>query len=108
MRFIELLHDEYKRKLLQYHYSDNTHLFIRISKLFNSFVNHIHQLYLETHVKHTKTIDKTHTYYPLVKSLHAQYKRTNKRITYRDVKEKISNLHINIINDLFKKLELPN
>lgn len=108
MRYIELLNDEAKQRLLLYYYNENANLFTKIAKLFSGFVYHIHQLYLESHVKHTKIIDKSHTYFPLVKSLHAQYKRTHNRITYNDVKQKISNMHVNIINDLFKKLELPN
>jgi len=108
MRYIELINDDFKRNLLKLYYPEHTKLINKVHKLYYDFIYHIHQLYLETHIKHTKVIDKTHTYFPLIKSLHAQYKRTRNVILYKDVKEKIEKMHINIIKDLFKKLELPN
>jgi hypothetical protein len=108
MRYIELINDEPSRKLLQMYYSEYNSLFKKIHKLYNDFIYHIYQLYLESHVHHTKKIDKSHVYFPLIKSLHFQYKKTNKAIIYNDVKIRIGNMHVNIINDLFKKLEVPN
>lgn len=108
MRYLELINDDSSRKLLKLYYPEHNKLFKDIHKLYNNFINHIHHLYIESHVQHVIKIDNSHVYFPLVKSLHSQYKKTHKPITFIDVKQRIDSMHINIINDLFRKLETSN
>jgi len=92
MRYLELLNDTESCKLLRYHFNESKFVFDFVEHSLQNLVKEIHQLYMDSHVKHTIKIDETHPYHRTLRQLHAQYKNTNQPITKTAVREKLNSL----------------
>jgi hypothetical protein len=92
MRYLELLSDVDSKKLLRYYFSESKFVFDFVEHSLQNLSKEIHQLYMDSHVKHTIKIDETHPYHRTLRQLHAQYKNTNQPITKLAVREKLNSL----------------
>jgi hypothetical protein len=92
MRYLELLNDAESSKKLRYYFNESKFVFDFVEHSLQNLVKEIHQLYMDSHVKHTITIDETHPYHRTLRQLHAQYKNTNQPITKTAVREKLNSL----------------
>lgn len=97
MRFLELLKDEDSLKQLEENYVEHQRLFNLIRQSLRKQVKTIHKLYIDSHVKHLKTVTEDDVYFRTLKQLHAQYKKTNKPITFEDVHDRINHLDKNVL-----------
>jgi hypothetical protein len=97
MRFLDLLKDPEALALLERFYGEYHFMFMMIKSDLMKLVKAIHQLYIESHVKHSVNITDDNMYFRTLKQLHAQYKTTNKPITFEEVKNKVFSLDKNVI-----------
>lgn len=97
MRYIELLQDEKSLKILEENYKDHMLLFAMIKHQMCNLYKEIHQLYFQSHIKHTFNVTKTHKYYRTLRQLHGIYKTTGNPITLSEVKSKVDSLDKNVI-----------
>ena len=101
MRYLELLNDP-NLPLLEKYYSENVLLFTMIKHCLNNLYKQVHQLYINSHVKHQITITNDNPLFQTLKQLHGFYKKTGNIITLDQVKDKINSLDPNIIKKLLK------
>lgn len=92
MRYLELLNDIESSKLLKYYFNESKFVFDFVEHSLTNLSKEIHQLYMESHVKHTIKIDETHPFHRTLRQLHAQYKTTNQPITKQAVRDKLNSL----------------
>lgn len=92
MRYLELLNDAESAKLLKYYFNESKFVFDFVEHSLVNLSKEIHQLYMDSHVKHTIKIDETHPFHRTLRQLHAQYKTTNQPITKQAVREKLNSL----------------
>lgn len=92
MRYLELLNDTESSKLLKYYFNESKFVFDFVEHSLVNLSKEIHQLYMDSHVKHTIKIDETHPFHRTLRQLHAQYKTTNQPITKQAVREKLNSL----------------
>lgn len=97
MRYLELLSKPETLDLLEKFYSENYFMFTFIKASLLKLVKLVYKMYVESHIKHTIQIKDDNLYYRTLRQLHAQYKTTNKPITFSDVQTKIYSLDKNII-----------
>lgn len=97
MRYLELLSKPETLDLLEKFYSENYFMFTFIKASLLKLVKLVYKMYVESHIKHTIEIKDDNLYYRTLRQLHAQYKTTNKPITFSDVQAKIYSLDKNII-----------
>lgn len=92
MRYLELLNDAESSKLLKYYFNESKFVFDFVEHSLVNLSKEIHQLYMDSHVKHTIKIDETHPFHRTLRQLHAQYKTTNQPITKQAVRDKLNSL----------------
>ena len=97
MRYLELLRNPDDLKLFEMFYGENKYMFnfIRISII--KMIKEVHKLYIDSHIKHCIEVKEGNMFYRTLRQLHAQYKITNKPISFEDVQNKIYSLDKNII-----------
>ncbi len=96
-RYLQLLKDNEKQKELEKYYYEHKKMFEGVRKEIFNLVKSIHKLYVNSHIKHTTKVTEEHMLYRTLRQLHAQYKKTNKPISYEDVYEKLRNLDTNLV-----------
>lgn len=97
MRFLELLNNPEELRYLEVCYSEHKYMFNFIRVQLIKLIKEIHKLYIDSHIKHTIQVKEENVYYRTLRQLHAQYKITNKPITFEDVQNKIHSLDKNIV-----------
>ena len=100
MRYLELLNKPESLMLLEQFYTEQNFMFTFIKASLLKLVKTVYKLYVESHIKHTVKVDEDNMYYRTLKQLHAQYKVTNKSISFSDVQEKIYSLDKMVIKKL--------
>lgn len=100
LRYLELLSKPEFLVQLEMCYSENFFLFAVVKHQLTNLYKTIHQLYMDSHVKHSLLITEHHPYFITCKQLHAQYKKTGDHITLDQVKNKINSLDKYTINKL--------
>ena len=97
MRYLELINDSESLKGLEEYYNEYNMLFTMIRFTLEKLYKQVYYLYVQSHIKHQVKIEEGHLFYQTLRQLHGQYKKTNKAITFDDVKTKISSLDKHII-----------
>ena len=97
MRYLELLQKPETLELLEKFYSEHYFMFTVIKASLLKLVKTVYQMYVESHIKHTVEIKEDNVYYRTLRQLHAQYKTTNRGISFVDVQTKIYSLDKKII-----------
>ena len=92
MRYLELLNDQEKLLLLEQTYPEHMMVFTLIKHSLNNLYKQIHKLYIDSHVKHSITVENTHKFYQTLRQLHGEYKTKGHMITLDKVKEKVNSL----------------
>ena len=102
MRYLELLNKPETLQIFEKIYGENYFMFtfIRVSLL--KLVKIVYKLYIDSHIKHVVKIEQDNIYYRTLRQLHAQYKITNKPISFLDVQQKIYSLDKNVIKKLLQ------
>lgn len=96
-RVLELLKDPVSLGRFEQHYPEYSLLIALARHSLVEIAKTIHKLYIISHIKHLVQINEENIYYRTLKQLHAQYKNTNKPITYDDVLIKVSNLDSHVL-----------
>jgi hypothetical protein len=102
MRYIELLNSPKELQLFQKYYGENYYMFTIIKKSLYELVKNVYSLYVESHIKHNVQVKDDDIFYKTLRQLHAQYKTTNKNISYIDVQNKIYSLDKFVIRKLLR------
>ena len=97
MRYLELLKKPETLDLLEKFYSEHYFMFTFIKASLLKLVKTVYQMYVESHIKHTIEVKEDNLYYRTLRQLHAQYKTTNRSISFVDVQTKIYSLDKKII-----------
>lgn len=97
MRYLELLTNPDDLKLFEMFYGENKYMFNFIRIAIVKMIKEVHKLYIDSHIKHSIEVKEGNMYYRTLRQLHAQYKITNKPISFEDVQNKIYSLDKNII-----------
>ena len=100
MRFLELLSKPESLQLLEKFYSEHTLMFAFIKANLLQLVKTVYKLYVDSHIKHVIQVTDENIYYRTLRQLHAQYKITNKPISFDDVRTKIYSLDKMVIKKL--------
>lgn len=100
MRYLELLGDQESLTLLETNYTEHLMLFSMIKHSMDNLYKEIHNLYFQSHIKHSITITDKHRLYRCLKQLHGIYKKQGVVITLEEVTKKINSLDKNIIKKL--------
>lgn len=100
MRYLELLNDPERLHILEQNYSEYKFMFKLIKNEIFKLTKTIHQLYIDSHIKHIITVNEDNVYYKTLRQLHAQYKITNAPITFTEVQKKIYTMDKKIIKRL--------
>lgn len=102
MRYIELLQEPDKLKVLLDNYFESKYQFKLAQKDLEQLVKKTYKLYVDSHIKHEVQITDTDMSYRTLRQLHAQYKTQNRPINYDDVKNKIFSLDTHVIKTLLQ------
>lgn len=97
MRYLELLNDPEKLALLQMYYPENNMVFAMIKHCLGNLYKQVHNLYFQSHIKHSITIEEDNKFYRTLKQLHGQYKKQGTVITLEEVQKKINSLDPHIL-----------
>lgn len=100
MRYLELLNYPDKLELLEYNYPEHRMEFAMIKHSMNKFYREVHNLYYQSHIKHSVTVETTHKLYKTLQQLHGQYKKQGTVITLDEVIKKVNSLDKNVIKKL--------
>lgn len=100
MRYLELLNDPERLHILEQNYNEYKFMFKLIKNEVFKLTKTIHQLYIDSHIKHIIKINEDNIYYKTLRQLHAQYKITNVPITFSEVQKKIYTMDKRIIKKL--------
>ena len=100
MRYLELLNYPDKLELLEYNYPEHRMEFAMIKHSMNKFYREVHNLYYQSHIKHSITVETTHKLYKTLQQLHGQYKKQGTVITLDEVIKKVNSLDKNVIKKL--------
>lgn len=100
MRYLELLNEPQRLYILEQNYNEYKFMFKLIKNEIFKLTKTIHQLYIDSHIKHIITINEDNLYYKTLRQLHAQYKITNVPITFSEVQKKIYTMDKKIIKKL--------
>lgn len=100
MRYLELLNEPDNLKILESNYSENTMVFAMIKHCMNNLYKEVHNLYFQSHIKHSITVEEDHKLYRTLKQLHGQYKKQGTIITLEEVIKKVNSLDKNVIKSL--------
>lgn len=102
MRYLELLNDPEMLNELEMYYQEYFFTFAVIRESLNRLAKSIYRTYIDSHVKHVIRVNEEHAYYRTLKQLHAQYKTTEKPITFNDVLSKLYSFDKHVIKTLLK------
>lgn len=100
MRYLELLNNPEKLLLLEQNYPENLMVFSMIKHCMNNLYKQIHNLYYQSHIKHSVTVTEDNKFYRCLKQLHGIHKKQGVIITLEEVTKKINSLDKNIIKKL--------
>lgn len=100
MRFLELLEDPEKLQLLESNYPEHSMTFSMIKNSMNKLYREVHNLYYQSHIKHSVTVEESNKLYRTLKQLHGQYKKQGTIITLEEVVKKVNSLDKNVIKTL--------
>lgn len=100
MRYLELLNEPAKLEVFEKIYSENKFMFNVIKTQLFKLAKTIHQLYINSHVKHQIEVKDDNMYYKTLRQLHAQYKTTNNPIVFDEVRKKVCSMNANIVKKL--------
>jgi hypothetical protein len=100
MRYLELLNEPEKLQVLEYNYPECKMTFAMIKHCMTKLYKEVHNLYYQSHIKHSITVEETHKLYRTLKQLHGQYKKQGTIITLEEVTKKVNSLDKNIIKTL--------
>lgn len=100
MRYLELLNEPEKLKLLEDYYPEQLLEFAMIKHCLMNLYKNIHKLYIDSHIKHSILITDNHKFYRTLKQLHGYYKKTGSIITLEEVTKKVNSLDKNVIKKL--------
>jgi hypothetical protein len=100
MRYLELLGDSDKLQVLEANYPECNMTFAMIKHCMAKLYKEVHNLYYQSHIKHSVTVEETHKLYRTLKQLHGQYKKQGTIITLEEVTKKVNSLDKNIIKTL--------
>lgn len=106
MRYLELLNEPERLHIFEKNYNEYKFMFKLIKNELFNLIKTIHQLYIDSHIKHTIKINEDNIYYKTLRQLHAQYKITNVIITFSEVQKKIYTMDKKIIKKLLMWQEL--
>lgn len=98
LRYLEL--EPEQQKAIEQFYPEYKKSFSIIKQSMMKLVKTIHKSYVDSHIKHTITVTEDDIYYRTLRQLHAQYKTTNKPISYEDVQNKLNSLDKNTLHKL--------
>lgn len=101
-RYLELMQDTESAITLQKYYSEYKHEFKMARDAMFKLVKEIHKLYVDSHIKHVVSVTDENEHHRTLKQLHAQYKNTNKPITYQDVQNRLCSLHQTTLRKMLK------
>jgi len=102
MRYLELLKDPETLRQLEACYEEYFFTFAVIRESLHRLAKSIYRTYIDSHVKHVIQVKEDHPYHRTLRQLHAQYKTSQKPITFDDVFSKIQSLDKNVIKTLLK------
>jgi len=100
LRYLELLEEPDKLEILETNYPEYKMTFTMIKHSMNKLYKDVHNLYYQSHIKHSITVEESHKLYKTLKQLHGQYKKQGTIITLEEVIKKINSLNKNIIKSL--------
>ena len=100
MRYLELLEQPDKLQILEGNYPECKMTFAMIQHCMTKLYKEVHNLYYQSHIKHSITVEETHKLYRTLKQLHGQYKKQGTIITLEEVTKKVNSLDKNIIKTL--------
>lgn len=100
MRYLELLNEPEKLELLETYYPENIMVFTMIKHSINKLYKDVHNLYYQSHIKHSITIEESHKFYRTLKQLHGIFKKQGTIITLDQVVKKINSYDKRIIKTL--------
>lgn len=106
IRYLELLNDPERLHIFEQNYNEYKFMFKLIKNEIFKLTKTIHQLYIDSHIKHTIKVTEDNVYYKTLRQLHAQYKITNAPITFSEVQKKIYTMDKKIIKRLLMWQEL--
>lgn len=100
MRYLELLQEPEKLTLLESNYPEHSMTFAMIKHSMNKLYREVHNLYYQSHIKHSVTVEESNKLYRTLKQLHGQYKKQGTIITLEEVIKKVNTLDKNVIKNL--------
>ncbi|NBU34296.1 hypothetical protein EB118_07035 [bacterium] len=96
-RYLELLRNPKELSSLANNYNEHFFMFAVIDHCINKTIQAIYKLYKDSHILQKVKVTEEHMYYKTLKQLHAQYKKTNKKITLDDVQAKVCSLDKSVL-----------
>lgn len=96
-RYIELLGKPNELNDLRYFYNEHHLLFAYIDHNMNNIYKQIHQMYIDSHIKHKLLVTDNHQFFQTLRQLHGHYKKHNTPITLNIVKEKVDSLNRHVL-----------
>lgn len=96
-RYLELLGKPKELNDLRFFYNEHYFLFTYIDHHMNNLYKQIHQMYIESHIKHKLLVTDNHPFFQTLRQLHGHYKKHNTPITLDIVKEKIDSLNRHVL-----------
>lgn len=100
MRYLELLNEPEKLELLKVHYPENLMVFSMIQHCMSKLYREIHNLYFQSHIKHSITIEESDPLHKTMRQLHGIYKKQKTIITLEVVIDKVNTLNPHVIKNL--------
>ena len=88
-RYLELLNDTEMLDQLFRLYPEHKSDFIHLRNQLHVLSKKIHELYVNSHIKHNIQVEKNNPFFGFLKALHAQYKNTKTPIVLSDIKQKL-------------------
>jgi hypothetical protein len=83
-------------------YPEYKMMFTMVKHCYEKLINDVFYLYIQSHIKHTIIIDKSHLFYKTLMILHKYYKTNNQIITKEVVSNIISSFYTPIIAKLLR------
>jgi hypothetical protein len=100
IRYLELLNEPEKIELLEKYYPEHKMVFAMIKYSINKLYKEIHNLYYQSHIKHSITIEESHKFYRTLKQLHGTFKKQGTIITLEEVVKKVNSYDTYVIKVL--------
>jgi hypothetical protein len=99
---LQLLGNPSSLMQLEQLYPEHFFMFAVIKHSLSNLIKEIHQLYIESHIKHDIYIGEAHIYYRTLRQLHAYHKKTGHPVTCSDVYDKLVSTHPRVLKKLLK------